>query len=166
MRQRTRARRLALEALYQVDLLGPAGVEEGLAAPVSEQPEKAGPGGKAEIGAPVPDVRGFAGELVHGVLDRSREIDERIRAVAENWDLARMATIDRNILRLGTYELLYRDDIPPKVSINEAVELAKRYSTAESGTFVNGILDRIKSQVESASQTDAQPGTPTEMEDE
>ena len=159
MRQRTRARRLALETLYQVDLLGPDVVEESLASPVHGRPGTMGT-------APVPDFRDLARELVQGVRDQGKEIDERIRTVAENWDLARMATIDRNILRLGTYELVYRDDIPPKVSINEAVELAKRYSTAESGTFVNGILDRIKSQMEPASQADAQQGELAETEDE
>ena len=160
MRRRTRARRLALEVLYQVDLLGPDVVEESLAAPVHGRP------GKIGTGAPAPALGDFARELVQGVLDQGKGIDDRIRAVAENWDLARMAAIDRNILRLGTYEIVYRDDIPPKVSINEAVELAKRYSTAESGTFVNGILDRIKSQMEPASQADAQQGELAETEDE
>jgi len=130
MRKRTRARQFALEVLYQVDLCGRGVLEESLA-------DMAGRAGE-------PDVAGFALSLVSGTLEKLPELDPVIRQVAENWDLSRMATIDRNILRLGAYELLYRDDIPPKVSINEAIELGKRYSTAESGTFVNGILDRIK----------------------
>ena len=131
MRRRTRARRLALEVLYQVDLLSSAEVvDEALTGPT------------APADAP---SRQFARELVLGVVEHRDDIDRLIREAAENWELHRMATVDRNILRLGTFELVYRRDIPPKVSINEAVELAKRYSTAESGNFVNGILDRIKS---------------------
>ena len=89
------------------------------------------------------EVSEFATELVRGTLAEVSKLDDIIREVAQNWDLGRMATIDRNILRLAAYELLHCADIPPKVSINEAIELAKGYSTAESGTFVNGILDRL-----------------------
>ena len=130
MRKRTRARQLALEVLYQVDLLGAGALGEAL----TDMAERSDD----------PQVSSFAASLVHGTLDRIEDIDKLIREVAQNWDLARMATIDRNVLRLGAFELLYREDIPPKVSINEAIELAKAYSTADSGTFVNGILDRIK----------------------
>ena len=160
MRRRTRARRLALEVLYQADLLGPGVVEEGLSSPMHV---RSGPG----VGKRTSDARRFADQLVRGVIEHRDEIDARIRAVAENWDLARMAAVDRNVLRLGAYELLYRDDIPPKVSINEAVELAKRYSTADSGTFVNGILDRIMNQLlPTAEDPTQQGGEHTEMEDE
>jgi N utilization substance protein B len=85
----------------------------------------------------------FTRELIAGVREHQPRIDEMIQGVAENWRLDRMAAIDRNILRLGAYEVLYRDEIPPKVAINEALELAKRYSTAQSSRFVNGILDRV-----------------------
>jgi N utilization substance protein B len=78
------------------------------------------------------------------VLDRQESIDVKIRAFSENWDFKRIAVVDRNILRLAIYELLFRDDIPPVVSINEAIELAKRFSTEDSSKFVNGILDRVK----------------------
>ncbi|NQU11506.1 transcription antitermination factor NusB, partial [bacterium] len=71
-------------------------------------------------------------------------VDGQIEKYAEHWELGRIAAVDRNILRLAIYEMLFRDDIPPVVSINEAVEIAKRFSTRESGGFVNGILDRIK----------------------
>jgi len=130
MRKRTRARQLALEVLYQVDLCGDGVLDEALA--------------DMRVRAGDVDVSDFAVTLVRGTRARCDELDEVIRQVAQNWDLSRMATIDRNILRLGAYELRFRDDIPPKVSINEAIELGKAYSTAESGTFVNGILDRIK----------------------
>jgi N utilization substance protein B len=130
MRKRTKARQFALEVLYHVDLCGTGVLETS----VAEMTERAG--GR--------DVSDFASALVRGTLENRPRLDDIIREVVQNWDLSRMATIDRNILRLGAYELLHRDDIPPKVSINEAIELGKRYSTAESGTFVNGILDRIK----------------------
>lgn len=74
-------------------------------------------------------------------------MDERITQHAENWDINRMAVVDRNILRLAIYEMLHRDDIPPVVSINEAVDIAKKFSTQDSGKFVNGILDKIKGEL-------------------
>ena len=89
-------------------------------------------------------VRRFAEELIRGVVDGRPAIDEKIAKYTEHWEIDRIATVDRNILRLAMYEMLYRDDIPPVVSINEAVEIAKKYSTRESGAFVNGILDRLK----------------------
>ena len=142
MRKRTRARQFALEVLYQVDLCGEALTEEALADMCQRADDH--------------DVSGFASELVRGTLGNTETLDDIIRQVAQNWDLSRMATIDRNILRLVAFELLHRDDIPPKVSINEALELGKLYSTAESGTFVNGILDRIKNSF-SAPGADASP---------
>jgi len=81
------------------------------------------------------------------VIERRDELDERIRKYAKNWDLKRMATVDRNIMRLAIYEMLYRLDIPPVVSINEAVDIAKRYSTDDSGKFVNGILDQVRAEL-------------------
>jgi transcription antitermination factor NusB len=83
-------------------------------------------------------------ELVDGVAQHLEEIDAKIASYAANWELERMAVVDRNVLRMGSFELLYRQDIPPKVSINEAVELAKKFSGLASGKFVNGILDKIK----------------------
>ena len=122
---------LALQLLYQLDLRGDDVLKE-----VDAYLDGEG-GGDAE-------VRGFARELIHGYLERRVEIDRRIEEVARNWQLRRMAAIDRNILRLGAYELLYRTDIPPLVAINEAIEMAKKYSTKNSGPFVNGILDNIR----------------------
>ncbi|MDA8100627.1 MAG: transcription antitermination factor NusB [Nitrospiraceae bacterium] len=92
---------------------------------------------------PDEDVRSFTEEIVKGTHKHSRTIDEKILASAKNWTLERMATVDRNVLRLATYEILYRMDIPPSVTINEAIELAKKYGTDESGGFVNGILDSV-----------------------
>lgn len=89
-------------------------------------------------------IRDFAVNLVEGVLRHQGETDERISRYAENYELGRLAVVDRNILRLAIYEMLHRHDIPPVVSINEAIEIAKRFGTEESSRFVNGILDRVK----------------------
>lgn len=105
-----------------------------------------------------PRLAAFTRSLVEGVHTHQPMIDERISVVAENWRLDRMAAIDRNILRLGAYEILHCPDVPRKVAINEALELAKRYSTAQSSRFVNGVLDRLQlSQSEPEADADAGP---------
>ncbi len=90
-----------------------------------------------------PEVMEFANLIARGTREHLEEIDEAIKASAEHWVLERMAAVDRNILRLGTYELLFGVDIPQAVAINEAIEIAKKFSTSESASFINGILDRI-----------------------
>ena len=95
---------------------------------------------------PVPDEgRHYAEALVRGVAERGEIIDAAIQGVAEHWAFERLALVDRNILRLAAYELLFCEDIPPKVAINEAIELAKAYGGEESGRFVNGLLDALRS---------------------
>jgi len=89
-------------------------------------------------------VREFAQPLIEGMVAHLPEVDERICRYCENYDFHRISAVDRNVLRLAIYEMLYREDIPPIVSINEAIELAKTFGGAESGRFVNGILDRVK----------------------
>lgn len=89
------------------------------------------------------EVKEFTNRLVYGVNREMEEIDKKIAHYATNWQLKRMATIDRNVLRLGVFEFFYAPDIPPKVTINEAVELAKKFGDLESSKFVNGILDKI-----------------------
>ncbi|MDF1579602.1 MAG: transcription antitermination factor NusB [Desulfuromonadales bacterium] len=89
------------------------------------------------------DVRDFAEQLVRGVVEHLEKIDAAIERAASNWTLQRMARVDLALLRLGTYELLYCDDIPVSVSINEAIEIGKRFGTKETPGFVNGILDKI-----------------------
>jgi N utilization substance protein B len=89
------------------------------------------------------DVRKFTEELVRGTIERLAEIDSRLEKVAENWVLKRMAAVDRNILRFAAFEILYRKDIPPAVTINEAVEIAKKFSSSEAAPFINGILDKL-----------------------
>ena len=132
MKKRTRARELALQFLYQMDLCGKELLPEAKAFFRSEEDDQS--------------AREFATQLVNGVVAHQEEIDRSIRAVAQNWELTRMAVIDRNILRMASFELLHCADIPPKVAINEAIELGKRYSTQNSGAFINGILDKIKDQ--------------------
>jgi len=92
-------------------------------------------------------IREFAQPLIDGMMTHLPEIDERIKRYAQNFELKRISPVDRNVLRLAIYEMLYRDDIPPVVSINEAIELAKTLGGADSGRFVNGILDRVKDEL-------------------
>jgi len=89
------------------------------------------------------NAKDFSKELVLGVWENIDKIDETIRKVSKNWRLERMSRVDKSILRLATYELLFRDDIPPKVSINEAIELGKKFGNGSSYSFINGILDSI-----------------------
>lgn len=89
------------------------------------------------------DIREFAVRLIEATIDNMDAIDRTIAEVAENWDLSRMAAVDRNALRLGVAEIVFIGDVPAKVSINEAIEIVKRFSTEQSGRFVNGILDRV-----------------------
>ena len=91
-----------------------------------------------------PGIRAFAQPLIDGMLAHLPEIDERIGRYVENYEIRRIAPVDRNVLRLAIFEMLHREDIPPVVSINEAIELAKMFGGPESGRFVNGILDRVK----------------------
>jgi N utilization substance protein B len=90
-----------------------------------------------------PEIREFASRLVKGVMEHKEEIDKLIIKNVTNWTLDRMAAVDRNILRFAIYELLYEEEIPPKVTINEALDIAKKYSTDKSSAFINGILDKI-----------------------
>jgi N utilization substance protein B len=89
------------------------------------------------------DERSYADELVHGVTESLSRLDEVIRAASQNWRLERMARVDRNVLRLGAFELLNRSEVPRAVILDEAVEVAKRFGNEDSGAFVNGVLDRI-----------------------
>ena len=92
-------------------------------------------------------VREFGMAIAEGVLAHQADIDERIRQAASNYDLHRIAAVDRNILRIAIFEMLFCPDVPPVVSINEAIEIAKRFGSEESGRFVNGVLDRIRGEL-------------------
>lgn len=89
------------------------------------------------------ELKEFADDLVKGTMENIKEIDRVIQEAAEHWDMKRMAAVDRNILRFAVYEILYRKDIPPAVTMNEALEIAKKYSSLESVPFINGLLDKI-----------------------
>ena len=89
----------------------------------------------------------FGEELIHGVIEHSPEIDAQIKALAQNWDFGRIAKIDLAILRVAMFEMIFRKDIPPVVSINEAIDLSKLFSNADAKRFINGILDRLKTQL-------------------
>lgn len=90
-----------------------------------------------------PDTQGFGQALVRGTKQHQGEIDKLLAQYAEHWALERMAVVDRNILRMAVYELLWQPEVPPKAAINEAIEIAKKFGTAESSRFINGVLDRI-----------------------
>jgi transcription antitermination protein NusB len=155
MGQRRDARERAIQFLFQMDLNPPEALDEAFEHLWQSQrlPAIEGERGvatwgqKTEMPAPSEDelkMRAFALKLVRGVLEHRDDLDARIKKYTQNWEFNRIAVVDRNILRLAIYEMLYRDDIPPVVSINEAIEIAKKFSTDDSGGFVNGILDRIK----------------------
>jgi len=130
--RRRQARELALQLLYELDLRGEADPGEALDEFWRRQGE-------------VPDeVRSFAESLVRGTKAHQEKIDELIGRFAERWDLDRMAVVDRNILRAGIFELLWAGDAPPKVAINEALEIARKFSTEKSTRFINGLLDRVR----------------------
>ncbi|MHB9006218.1 MAG: transcription antitermination factor NusB [Limisphaerales bacterium] len=158
MGMRREARERAVQFLFQYDLNPPENLEEALgafwssqeSAAIAEEKGVARWGEKAELPPPTPDeiaMRLFAEPLIRGTLQHRDEADAEIVRYAKNWDLHRMAVVDRNILRLAIFEMLHRDDIPPVVSINEAVDIAKKFSTEESGKFVNGILDKIRGDI-------------------
>lgn len=126
---RRQAREAALSVLYQVDV-AKSSAEEAL--------RLYWKGAEADD-----DVVEFAGTLVRGVTTHRVRIDELISDASTNWKLPRMSYVDRNILRIGTFEMLELDNVPTMVSLNEAIELGKRYGTTDSGGFINGILDRI-----------------------
>jgi len=130
MRKRTLSREIALKVLY-ADEITKEGFEEALRKYWQNTGEKE------------ESVRDFAEFLVLGVASKKDELDSVISKYADNWELDRMATIDRNILRIASFELLHSNQVPPKVAINEAIEMAKKFGDKDSGKFVNGILDKI-----------------------
>ena len=138
---RRRAREFVLQALYQSDLSG-GGAAAALEALWLGQVD-----GGMEVKAAASGEIDFAQRLGVGVDERLEEIDALIERASKNWRVPRMPAVDRNILRLATYELLACPDVPVSVSINEAVELAKRYGDKDSRAFINGLLDRIASVV-------------------
>ena len=138
MGSRTKARECALQALYQLDTSAGDAREavRGVLAHFKGDPETAEEQTDGE-------TERFADELVRGVQSERAAIDELIQQSSTHWKLDRMARVDRNILRLAVYEILRRADVPVRVTLNEAIELGKKYGSEESSSFVNGVLDRV-----------------------
>lgn len=126
--KRRKAREYALQILYQHDF-------------TTEEPDL--DAFWQDVDENDAEIVSFANALVKGTLGNIENIDSTITNAAEHWVLKRMAAVDRNILREATYEILYREDIPPAVTINEALEIAKKFASKESAAFINGILDKI-----------------------
>jgi transcription antitermination factor NusB len=129
MGKRRRARELAIQVLFHLEY----------------NPDD--PGGSFDTICksflPPKQIRSFSKALVLGVWENKRDLDRLIGQASKNWRIERMSRVDRNILRIAVFEVVYMGDIPPKVSIDEAVELGKKYGTEESGAFINGVLDHI-----------------------
>jgi N utilization substance protein B len=134
MSSRRKAREHAVQLLFQLDL-SPGDPEAAIEAFYKMQNLK-------------PENGQFAVMLVRGFFKHRDEIDGRLKQYSQHWKLSRMSTVDRNILRMAVYELLFYRETPPKVVINEALEIAKKYSTPEAVAFLNGILDRIKQEID------------------
>jgi transcription antitermination protein NusB len=128
--KRRRSRELALQVLYQRDITGQDAAKTLILFQEHFSPDQ--------------ERDEFAERIVLGVLTQREEIDRLIEQYSDNWRLDRMTVIDRNLLRLATFELLYCDEIPPKVTLNEAIDLGKKFGSEESSAFINGILDRIQ----------------------
>ncbi len=130
MTRRSRAREVALQLLFQRDLnkrIDRAALERFVRDRLGDE-----------------KLASFCLRLYDGVLAHQSDIDRRLSETAENWRLPRMPAVDRNVLRLGAYELLYGHETPPNVALDEAITLAKRYGSADSSAFVNGVLDRVR----------------------
>jgi N utilization substance protein B len=138
---RRQAREWAVQFLFQTEF-NPENLEQALTDFWDDEEKK-----------PSERDRTYVNEVVRGVIAKQREIDRTISKYTQNWDVDRLGVLDRVVLRVATYEMLFRTDIPPVVSINEAVEIAKAYSGKDSGRFVNGVLDRIQKELSRPSRT-------------
>jgi len=134
MGDRRKSREFALQLLYEMEMKG-------------SDPKSALERAHEEISE---EGRMFASDLLEGTFRNKREIDDLIERHSLHWKLARMAVVDRNILRLAVYELLYLHDVPTSVVLNEAIEIAKKFGTEDSGAFINGILDKVAKEVRKA----------------
>ena len=158
MGKRREGREAAVQFLYQRDL-NPEVAEPKVAAPAGEDAVPEAKEGSRDGFWAMLDAkkatRDFCEGLVQGVLEHREEIDGRITKYSANYELGRIAAVDRNVLRVAIYEMLYCEEIPPVVSINEAIEIAKRFGSEESGRFVNGILDRVRLELARPARTAA-----------
>jgi N utilization substance protein B len=133
MGTRRKAREVALQVLFQIDMSA-VNVQEAIDLFWSN------------FEAPA-NVRGFSTQLIKGTRMHLNEIDDFIKSCSENWSLERMPVVDKSILRLAVYELVYCKDIPPKVTLNEAIDMGKAYGSENSGSFINGILDALYTKI-------------------
>ena len=133
MGRRRKSREFALQVLYQLNITKQDAIKA-----LTEFQENFLPNEEADD---------FVKRLVFGVIEHYAELDQLIERYSENWRLDRIHMIERNILRMALFELLYCEEIPPKVTLNEAIDLGKRYGSEESGSFINGLLDRIQNEV-------------------
>jgi N utilization substance protein B len=132
--RRRRAREHALQVLFQIDVTG---------APADEVFREFWRDRGTDD-----EMRGFTEDLVRGVLERRGDLDRWISGAAEHWRLERMAVVDRNVLRIAVLEMVRQPEVPPAVAIDEAVEVAKKFGSAESGSFINGVLDEVRRRLE------------------
>lgn len=130
------AREWAVQFLFQTEF-NPEDLDQALADFWNDEEKK-----------PADRDRKYLEEVVRGSIEKRREIDRTISKYTDNWDMERLGILDRTVLRVAVYEMLFRGDIPPIVSINEAVEIAKAYSGRKSGRFVNGVLDRVQKELD------------------
>jgi N utilization substance protein B len=138
---RRQAREWAVQLLFQTEF-NPNDLDSALADFWSD--EERNPSDRDRI---------YVEEMVHGVIEKQRDVDRTIAKYTDNWDVDRLGVLDRIVLRVAVYEMLFRGDIPPVVSINEAVEIAKAYSGKGSGRFVNGVLDRVQKEIDRPSRS-------------
>jgi N utilization substance protein B len=134
MGTRRKARELAMQALFYMDIRNDVSAE--MLASFCENFSAS------------PKTQPFFLKLVNGVMETQGELDALIEQFSKNWDINRMSCVDRNVMRIAVFELIYCEDIPPKVSINEAVDIGKKFGTEESGAFINGIMDSIRYDLE------------------
>lgn len=152
MGKRREGREAAVQFLYQLDVNGEKSADDA----ATFWALRSGPG-KAEVTV---KTRTFTEKLVAGVMEHREDIDSRIKKYTANYELGRLAVVDRNILRVAIYEMLHSPDVAPVIIINEAIEVAKKFGTEKSGGFVNGILDRIKQELGRPARESASPSNP------
>ena len=153
MGQRRRSREMALQILYCMDM-----TESPPDQAISTHYEFAATDEEKELEASLL-IRPFTERLVRGVHVHQHEIDETLVSASQNWCLDRMSIVDRNILRIALFEMLYCPDVPPKVSINEAIDIGKKFGNEDSGAFINGILDHVMGVLQKADRISDSSGT-------
>jgi transcription antitermination protein NusB len=154
VKERRQSRRLAVDILYEAEIRDRLPLEAFDERKLSGWVASSGEEGVKVEDPPSPEVVGYARALVAGVQSHQADIDETIAGYADRWAITRMPVIDRTLLRISLFELLWREDIPVAVAINEAVELAKELSTEDSGRFINGLLGRVVDDQEAAGSRD------------